>query len=99
MIDSKGTKPSGQTRGTMFVATPARAQTYFFGSETGTQRLCFAFLPQKASRRGRSENHSTIMTSNRPLEDWGKLIGDVSIAKEKGASQWCWLAPFGIGGL
>lgn len=24
----------------------------------------------------RYENHSTIMTSNRPLEDWGKLIGD-----------------------
>jgi hypothetical protein len=25
----------------------------------------------------RYENHSTMMTSNRPLEDWGKLIGDV----------------------
>ena len=25
----------------------------------------------------RHELKSTIMTSNRPLEDWGKLIGDV----------------------
>jgi DNA replication protein DnaC len=23
------------------------------------------------------ENRSTIMTSNRPLEEWGKLLGDV----------------------
>jgi len=28
----------------------------------------------------RHENRSTIMTSNRPLEDWGKLIGDVPSA-------------------
>jgi len=28
----------------------------------------------------RYENKSTIMTSNRPLEDWGKLIGDVPSA-------------------
>ena len=28
----------------------------------------------------RYENRSTIMTSNRPLEDWGKLIGDVPTA-------------------
>ncbi len=28
----------------------------------------------------RYENHSTIMTSNRPLEDWGRLIGDVPSA-------------------
>lgn len=28
----------------------------------------------------RYENKSTIMTSNRPLEDWGKLIGDVPAA-------------------
>ena len=25
----------------------------------------------------RYETHSTMMTSNRPIEDWGKLIGDV----------------------
>jgi hypothetical protein len=25
----------------------------------------------------RHENRSTIMTSNRPLEEWGKLLGDV----------------------
>ena len=28
----------------------------------------------------RYENKSTIMTSNRPLEDWGKLLGDVPSA-------------------
>ena len=28
----------------------------------------------------RYELRSTIMTSNRPLEDWGKLIGDVPSA-------------------
>jgi len=28
----------------------------------------------------RYENRSTMMTSNRPLEDWGKLLGDVPSA-------------------
>jgi DNA replication protein DnaC len=28
----------------------------------------------------RYETRSTVMTSNRPLEDWGKLIGDVPAA-------------------
>jgi len=28
----------------------------------------------------RYENHSTIMTSNRPLEEWGKLLGDATSA-------------------
>ena len=28
----------------------------------------------------RYETKSTIMTSNRPLEDWGKLLGDVPLA-------------------
>ena len=28
----------------------------------------------------RHENRSTMMTSNRPLEDWAKLIGDVPSA-------------------
>jgi DNA replication protein DnaC len=28
----------------------------------------------------RYENHSTIMTSNRPLEEWGKLLNDVPTA-------------------
>ena len=28
----------------------------------------------------RYENRSTIMTSNRPLEDWGKLLADVPTA-------------------
>jgi DNA replication protein DnaC len=28
----------------------------------------------------RHENRSTIMTSNRPIEEWGKLIGDVPAA-------------------
>lgn len=28
----------------------------------------------------RHETRSTMMTSNRPLEDWGKLVGDVPSA-------------------
>ena len=28
----------------------------------------------------RYENHSTVMTSNRPIEDWGKLLNDVPAA-------------------
>ena len=28
----------------------------------------------------RYENRSTIMTSNRPIEDWGKLLSDVPAA-------------------
>ncbi len=28
----------------------------------------------------RHENRSTLMTSNRPIEEWGKLIGDVPAA-------------------
>ena len=28
----------------------------------------------------RYENRSTMMTSNRPIEEWGKLIGDVPAA-------------------
>ena len=28
----------------------------------------------------RYENRSTIMTSNRPIEEWGKLLGDVPSA-------------------
>jgi DNA replication protein DnaC len=28
----------------------------------------------------RYETRSTMMTSNRPLEDWGKLLGDVPTA-------------------
>jgi DNA replication protein DnaC len=28
----------------------------------------------------RHENRSTLMTSNRPMEDWGKLVGDVPSA-------------------
>ena len=28
----------------------------------------------------RYENRSTVMTSNRPIEDWGKLIGDIPTA-------------------
>jgi DNA replication protein DnaC len=28
----------------------------------------------------RYETKSTMMTSNRPLEDWGKLVGDVPAA-------------------
>jgi DNA replication protein DnaC len=28
----------------------------------------------------RYENRSTLMTSNRPIQDWGKLLGDVPAA-------------------
>ena len=28
----------------------------------------------------RYENRSTIMTSNRPIEEWGKILGDVPSA-------------------
>ena len=28
----------------------------------------------------RYENRSTMMTSNRPIEEWGKLIGDIPAA-------------------
>lgn len=43
-------------------------------------------LPPKAGEHlfeiimRRHENRSTLMTSNRPLEEWGKLIGDVPTA-------------------
>jgi hypothetical protein len=29
----------------------------------------------------RHETRSTIMTSNRPLDDWGKILGEVPSAK------------------
>jgi len=32
---------------------------------------------------GQYENWSTIMTSNRPLEEWGKLLGDVELGRKK----------------
>ena len=31
----------------------------------------------------RYENRSTLMTSNRPVEEWGKLVGDVGAYLEK----------------
>ncbi len=34
----------------------------------------------RVSCSGLRELQSTMMTSNRPLEDWGKLIGDVPAA-------------------
>ena len=43
-------------------------------------------LPDKAGEylfeviMRRYELRSTLMTSNRPIEDWGKLIGDVPTA-------------------
>ena len=36
------------------------------------------YLSEVAMRR--YENRSTIMTSNRPIEEWGKLLGDVPAA-------------------
>ena len=57
--------------------------------ETGPPRSAPTLLKHLPKRSGeylfeiimrRYENKSTIMTSNRPLEDWGKLIGDVPAA-------------------
>ena len=31
------------------------------------------------AQMSRYEKHSTIITSNRPLEDWAKLLGDVVV--------------------
>jgi hypothetical protein len=42
------------------------------------QRRSGEFLFEIVMRR--YEKRSTMMTSNRPLEDWGKLIGDVPSA-------------------
>lgn len=41
-------------------------------------KRCGEYLLEIIMRR--YENKSTVMTSNRPLEDWGKLIGDVPSA-------------------
>lgn len=41
-------------------------------------KRCGEYLLEIIMRR--YENKSTMMTSNRPLEDWGKLIGDVPSA-------------------
>ncbi len=57
--------------------------------ETGPPRSAPTLLKQLPKRSGehvfeiimrRHEVRSTMMTSNRPLEDWGKLIGDVPSA-------------------
>ena len=57
--------------------------------ETSPPRSIPTLLKQLPKRSGeylfeiimrRYEIRSTIMTSNRPLEDWGKLIGDVPSA-------------------
>jgi hypothetical protein len=37
-------------------------------------------LQEAAGHMRRYETKSTMMTSNRPLEDWGKLLGDVPAA-------------------
>ena len=46
--------------------------------EEGGYLLEGEFLFEVIMRR--YETRSTVMTSNRPLEDWGKLIGDVPLA-------------------
>ncbi len=33
------------------------------------------------------ENRSTLMTSNRPIEEWGKLLCDVTDANEQERAQ------------
>ena len=56
---------------------------------TGPPRSAPTLLKQLPRRSGeylfeiimrRYETKATIMTSNRPLEDWGKLLGDVPSA-------------------
>ena len=42
----------------------------------------------------RYETRSTMMTSNRPLEDWGKLLGDVPTRRRSSTGsctmrRWC----------
>ena len=47
-------------------------------SEVGGFGRSLTYLFEIIHRR--YELRSTMMTSNRPLEDWGKLIGDVPTA-------------------
>ena len=54
--------------------------------QTALKRLRLSGLPKRSGEylfeiiMRRYETRSTMMTSNRPLEDWGKLIGDVPAA-------------------
>ncbi len=43
----------------------------------------------------RYQEHSTIVTSNRPLEEWGRLIGDVLAATSILRDHWPQLPPQG----
>ena len=57
--------------------------------QTALKQLRLSGIKQLPKRSGeylfeiilrRYETRSTMMTSNRPLEDWGKLLGDVPAA-------------------
>src|SRR5882724_7202791 len=48
-----------------------------WGSGCGLLRISRACLGQGPCSR-RYERFSTLLTSNRPVEDWGKLLGDVA---------------------
>src|SRR5258708_2844538 len=62
-------------------------RVYGIGGHRATadhRRLRYAQTPAHR-RRGSAGNHhallrtfSTLLTSNRPVEDWGKLLGDVA---------------------
>jgi DNA replication protein DnaC len=55
-------------------------------SSTFIDDMGLKILPQKSGEilleiiMRRHENRSTMMTSNRPIEEWGKLLGDVPAA-------------------
>jgi IstB-like ATP binding protein len=55
-------------------------------SSTFIDDMGLKILPQKSGEilleiiMRRQENRSTMMTSNRPIEEWGKLLSDVPAA-------------------
>lgn len=69
-----------------FNETPARLKRYLAPDLLIIDDMGLKRLPKNSGEylfeiiMRRSELRSTILTSNRPLEDWGKLIGDVPTA-------------------
>src|SRR5260370_9874487 len=79
---------------TLFVQHSERATPHFWElnirremwSSTFIDDMGLKVLPQKSGEilleiiMRRYENRSTMMTSNRPIEEWGKLLNDVPAA-------------------
>jgi DNA replication protein DnaC len=79
---------------TLFVQPPERATPHFWElninqlmwSSTLIDDMGLKILPAKSGEilleiiMRRYENRSTMMTSNRPIEEWGKLLSDVPAA-------------------